>query len=98
MDLYTLLPTDDYLPEKGMSTKAEFHIQNTEYMARCLLDVALFAFIFQNSLCFYCSCCVNLVKMVILFLNGNITILIPTFPINETTQSLMYPWTKIDIK
>ena len=31
MDLYTLLPTDNYLPEKGVSTKAEFHIQNTEY-------------------------------------------------------------------
>ena len=31
VDLYTLLPTDDYLPEKGVSTKAEFHIQNTEY-------------------------------------------------------------------
>ena len=30
VDLYTLLPTDDYLPEKGVSTKAEFHIQNTE--------------------------------------------------------------------
>ena len=31
VDLYTLLPTDDYLPEKGVSTKAEFHIQNTEW-------------------------------------------------------------------
>ena len=30
MDLYSLLPTDNYLPEKGVSTKAEFHIQNTE--------------------------------------------------------------------
>ena len=29
-DLYTLFPTDNYLPEKGVSTKAEFHIQNTE--------------------------------------------------------------------
>ena len=40
VDLYTLLPTDNYLPEKGVSTKAEFHIQNTEYGAVnfCLLN------------------------------------------------------------
>ena len=31
VDLYSLLPTDNYLPEKGVSTKAEFHIQNTDF-------------------------------------------------------------------